>query len=232
MIRPLPLRLPPPPPPPLPPPPPPTSAPTVPPGDPTAAPTVFPGDPTALPVPAPTPTMTLVPTPMPTMAECTNGVHDTDDAIGETDVDCGGDFCPPCGLNEVCAVDSDCFNGGSCIGLVCLYPPTTTPTPAPTGTPTPAPTRTPIVEATISITGITCADDFDADVLDEALDSIMPGAAFTDATCEDVTGGIGATVTAAASYSLWGDTYDSLYAYVVDTCAAAVSDGSFDTAIA
>merc|ERR1719198_374849 len=119
--------------------------------------------------------------------------------------------------------------------MFCGYPtgsPSAVPVPAPTPVPTLNPTRVPIVSATISIDGITCADDFDADILDTALDTIMSGADFTDATCVDSSSGIDATVTAAASYSLWGATYDSLYAYVVGTCAAAVDDGSFDTAIA
>merc|ERR1719198_1161885 len=119
--------------------------------------------------------------------------------------------------------------------MFCGYPtgsPSAVPVPAPTPVPTLNPTRVPIVSATISIDGITCADDFDEDILDTALDTIMSGADFTDATCVDSSSGIDATVTAAASYSLWGATYDSLYAYVVGTCAAAVDDGSFDTAIA
>merc|ERR1719390_454021 len=97
----------------------------------------------------------------------------------------------------------------------------------PSQVPTPAPTRTPIVSATIAIDGITCTDDFDADVLDTALDAIMTGASFSDATCTDTSTGIDADVTASAAYSIWGasGTYDSLYAYVVGTANAAVSDG-------
>jgi len=81
-----------------------------------------------------------MPTPSPTIAECKNDVLDA--GVGETDVDCGGDFCPPCALNEVCSVDSDCFTGGSCdsSSLVCVYAPTALPIPAPTALPVPAPT--------------------------------------------------------------------------------------------
>ena len=90
----------------------------------------------------------------------------------------------------------------------------------------------PIVAVTITIDSITCEDDFDASVLDTALDAIMVGASFTDATCTDTSTGIDADVTASASYALWGGTYDSWYAYVVGTCNTAVSDGTFDTEIA
>merc|ERR1719333_1837485 len=80
-----------------------------------------------------------------------------DASIGETDVDCGGSSCPPCALGQTCAVDTDCFSGGSCEATLCEYAPTSLPTPvpvpsptlaptfsvAPTPTPTPAPTPVP-----------------------------------------------------------------------------------------
>merc|ERR1719487_2777063 len=50
--------------------------------------------------PIPTPVPTPVPVPVPTLAECMNGVHDT--GHGETDVDCGGDYCPPCSAGSTC----------------------------------------------------------------------------------------------------------------------------------
>jgi hypothetical protein len=36
----------------------------------------------------------------------------------ETDVDCGGDACPPCALGRACLVDTDCTTG-SCQGGTC-----------------------------------------------------------------------------------------------------------------
>merc|ERR550514_1924197 len=107
------------------------------------------------------------------------------------------------------------------------------PTPGPTPVPTPAPTRTPIVAVSIAIDGITCTGDFDADVLDTALDIVMTGAAFSDAVCTDTTTGITSDVEASANGDVWNTgSYTSLYDFVVGTANAAVSDGSFDTAIA
>ena len=37
----------------------------------------------------------------------------------ETDVDCGGSTCGKCGVNKVCAADSDC-RAGSCSHLFCV----------------------------------------------------------------------------------------------------------------
>lgn len=39
----------------------------------------------------------------------------------ETDVDCGGDACPPCDPGAACSVDADC-GAGSCQGQVCVPP--------------------------------------------------------------------------------------------------------------
>merc|ERR1719324_1631068 len=111
--------------------------------------------------------------------------------------------------------------------------PTMAPTVLPTAAPTPAPTRTPIVAVTISIDSITCADDFDATVLDDALDTILSGVSFTDAACTDTSTGISTDVEASATGDVWNTgSYTSLYDFVVGTCNAAVSDGSFDEAIA
>jgi hypothetical protein len=46
--------------------------------------------------------------------QCTNNVQD----IGETDVDCGGTMCAPCGDGFNCASEADCLSG-VCNGLVC-----------------------------------------------------------------------------------------------------------------
>lgn len=39
----------------------------------------------------------------------------------ETDVDCGGATCAPCGLGLVCAHDADCLSG-TCVGSTCVIP--------------------------------------------------------------------------------------------------------------
>ena len=46
---------------------------------------------------------------------CSDGLHDGD----ETDVDCGGAHCPPCGLGKGCGVAGDC-TVSSCVGGMCL----------------------------------------------------------------------------------------------------------------
>ena len=76
--------------------------------------------PTPLPAPAPTP----VPAPVPTLATCTNGVLDT--ASGETDIDCGGAYCPPCGIGKACAVTRDCGSKW-CVDATCAAAPTEAP---------------------------------------------------------------------------------------------------------
>lgn len=50
-------------------------------------------------------------------SHCTNRSVDAD----ETDTDCGGMDCSPCGLGRVCKVGSDCVNG-SCTNLTCQDP--------------------------------------------------------------------------------------------------------------
>merc|ERR1719487_1842131 len=192
--------------------------------------------PSAVPVPAPTPEPTFVPTPAPTLAECTNGALDT--AIGETDVDCGGDNCPPCGLNEACSEDSDCFTGGICGSTdVCLYTPTAVPIPVPTGTPTPAPTRVPIVAVAVGMSGVTCAEydtDSGDDVIVTVLDGIITGSDFSDPECSAGTDDDSISVALEVSATIPTYTtagYDSLFLWVNTELAAAVSDGTFTAAI-
>ena len=78
--------------------------------------------PTAMPIPMPTPKPTPVPSPVPTVVGCTNGVLDT--AHGETDIDCGGAYCPACGVGAACSVADDCGSGW-CVGATCAAAPTT-----------------------------------------------------------------------------------------------------------
>jgi hypothetical protein len=61
---------------------------------------------------------------------CTDAMKDWD----ETDVDCGGPSCPPCGLGKVCAAGADC-GSGICSGSVCATSVSICPSP-PTGGPT------------------------------------------------------------------------------------------------
>jgi len=44
---------------------------------------------------------------------CGDGVHNQD----ETDVDCGGASCAPCGLADACAANSDCSSGNCDVGV-------------------------------------------------------------------------------------------------------------------
>lgn len=49
---------------------------------------------------------------------CNNGMKDND----ETDTDCGGTSCGPCGFQQVCLIDADCAEGvcdRSCSGGIC-----------------------------------------------------------------------------------------------------------------
>lgn len=43
---------------------------------------------------------------------CMNGGRDI--AQGETDIDCGGSYCPRCAYNKQCAINSDCMHGYIC----------------------------------------------------------------------------------------------------------------------
>ena len=76
--------------------------------------------PSPAPSPAPSPGPTPTPIPAPTVVTCTNDFIDGN----ETDVDCGGPFCTPCGLGKNCSLDRDCFGGGICLLI-------SAPTPAP-----------------------------------------------------------------------------------------------------
>jgi hypothetical protein len=82
-----------------------------------------------LPVPSATLSPTTSPTPSPPPASCANGVKDNT----ETDVDCGGDACLGCEVDERCGTDSDCLSG-ACDGApsICVVAPTPSPTNAPT----------------------------------------------------------------------------------------------------
>ncbi len=52
-------------------------------------------------------------------ASCTDGVV----SPGETDIDCGGDACPPCSVGEGCVLDTDCdselCDAGQCLPAHC-----------------------------------------------------------------------------------------------------------------
>jgi len=49
-----------------------------------------------------------------TIGTCNDGLQNQD----ETDIDCGGDICPDCALNQDCNAASDCLSG-TCQGGVC-----------------------------------------------------------------------------------------------------------------
>ena len=67
----------------------------------------------ATPIPA-TPTVTAIITP-----SCSDGIQNRN----ETDVDCGGGTCGPCGILKHCAAGADCSSGtcraGYCVGPLC-----------------------------------------------------------------------------------------------------------------
>ena len=50
---------------------------------------------------------------------CTDGIKNQD----ETDVDCGGDVCPPCPIEGECIEDEDCTAPQRCVALTCVDPP-------------------------------------------------------------------------------------------------------------
>ena len=101
------------------------------------------GAPTTSPTFAPSVSPTLAPTlspttPAPTVSTCTdermNGV--------ESDIDCGGNVCPGCGLGGACGTDGDCLTNTCDGNSMCIGAPTTSPTTSPTQSPTtPAPTK-------------------------------------------------------------------------------------------
>ena len=109
--------------------------------------------------------------------------------------------------------------------------------PSPTPLPTPAPTRTPVVQVSLGLSGIDC-DDFDQTVYDEACDAVLSNATFEDATCALYTDGTGVTHERGARAArvhrehVRGQRGDhSVHSHVMATLEAAVSDGSFTTAI-
>jgi hypothetical protein len=61
--------------------------------------------------------------PPPPLPTCTDGVKNG----GETDVDCGGLTCAPCGIGHTCTGNNDCENG-NCDSGVCVLPPPPPPT--------------------------------------------------------------------------------------------------------
>ena len=86
----------------------PTMVPTV---SPTKYPTIPPTIPTMRPSPAPTVHPTPSPTNFPSTQRCQNNVWDGAGTLrggAETDVDCGGPHCSPCGPYKECLVDRDC----------------------------------------------------------------------------------------------------------------------------
>ncbi len=108
--------------------------------------------PTASPSTRPTGAPTHLPSSSPTAAPITIAPSCTDTTRNghETDVDCGGNECPPCGTGDVCTVHMDCMSGrcGSTNPKRCMSPtasPTSAPTLVPTNTPT---TRSPTMVPT------------------------------------------------------------------------------------
>ena len=116
-------------------------------------------------------------------------------------------------------------------------PPTFTPTTM-TPSPTLAPTRTPVVQVRLGLSGIDC-DDFDQTVYDEACDAVLSNSTFEDATCALYADSTGVTLTSEVRVALAfiASTYadssgdHSVHSHVMATLEAAVSDGSFTTAI-
>ena len=124
----------------------PTKAPTK---NPTKAPTK---NPTRAPTKNPTRAPTKSPTNAPTDLRCANGVKD----YYESDKDCGGIECHPCGVNNACTMDNDCVDK-----MYCSDPPnpmctitTNGPTKAPTDGPTKAPTVVPTKAPTVAPTNV------------------------------------------------------------------------------
>ena len=96
--------------------------------------------------------------PVPTVAGCTNGVLDT--AHGEADVDCGGAYCPACGIGAACAVAGDC--GSGCVSerraRRADRAPDVGADDAVADAAAAAPTRTPVVQVSLGLSGIDCGD--------------------------------------------------------------------------
>jgi hypothetical protein len=133
-------------------------------GAPSALPTQSPSaeptlDPTsAEPTLNPTKAPTELPTHKPTQGNCKDGMLSLE--LGETDVDCGGAHCDPCGAGDFCKENDDCKSsdcsaddGGQSASIgglevigkgTCLTAaPTAVPTESPSAVPTEKPTNTP-----------------------------------------------------------------------------------------
>ena len=94
--------------------------------------------PTLAPTLVPSSTPTAIPTVRPTHGSCTDGLFSPD--IGETDVDCGGRYCHPCGVGSDCDADTDCHSSKCKANNKCA-PSTASPTFSPTLIPTSHPTH-------------------------------------------------------------------------------------------
>lgn len=90
--------------------------------------------PTSVPLSAHSSAPTQTPSPAPTVVSCVDGIL----GVNETDIDCGGDRCPPCTTGASCLIHEDCASG-VCTDKKCD---TASPTSAPTITPTQTPTPT------------------------------------------------------------------------------------------
>ena len=113
--------------------------------------------------------------------------------------------------------------------------PRPTPTPLPSPVPTPAPTRTPTVAVAMVMAGLTCTD-FDPDVYELALDSVINNATFFDEVCSDV-GTDPDMISVASSVSVpmfvkfkYDDDY-STQVYVTEALNNSVNDGSLTLSI-
>jgi hypothetical protein len=86
--------------------------------------------------PTPQPTAAAAPTAPPTMrptpGTCGDGLQSDD--IGETDIDCGGNHCHPCGATQSCVMDTDCYSQ-RCSGEGVCHSATVAPTAVPTSAP-------------------------------------------------------------------------------------------------
>ena len=243
------------------PPPPPTSPPTqfpypaptvsptpVPTQLPVPAPTALPGDPTALPVPSPTlppaAIPTLPPTPAPTMLPfpAPSSLPVLTPTPGPTSLPVLTPTltftteptpAPAHGPTTAPTLEPSPIPTSAPTSL-----PSVPPSPAPTPAPTPSPTRTPIVAATLGLSGIAC-NDFDADVYDNAMGSVVANATFSAAVCSDYAGDdAGVTVVneitlpLAVIRRLYGHgTGNSAHSHVEALLVEAVSTGAFTTAI-
>ncbi|GMI01676.1 hypothetical protein TrST_g10380 [Triparma strigata] len=139
--------------------------------------------PTVAPTKAPTRSPTLAPTTSsPTRSECTNEEKSGD----ETDVDCGGQSCGGCEVNQKCILDRDC-KSDTCLSGVCVAAPTQAPTMAPTQAPTTkAPTKAPTEAPTQApTTAPTAKPTTGAPTPSTAPTTLMPTPIGYIATCDE-----------------------------------------------